>query len=176
MRRLQIGLIGSYEDLPIEQYRKIAQEIGQEIAKAGAILVGGVELQAGLVREAAKGCKAAGGFVLSVPRKIEDLAPEVDVFVPTYGAIGLREYLLPLACDAIISINGGSGTLNEISVAYQNRIPVVMLANSGGWTEKLQNQFLDARQKYRFETAKTPKEAVELASKLARARLENGNQ
>ncbi len=170
-RKIQIGLIGSYSDLPISKYVKISREIGREIAKAGAIFVGGVEKDAGLVLEAARAAREAGGIVVSIPRKKED-ARDADIVIPSYGAIGLREYLLPLACDAIISINGGSGTLNEISVAYQNNIPVIMLENTGGWSQKLQKSFLDKRKKYKFITAKNPKKAVELAIKLARGREE----
>jgi len=169
LKKIQIGFIGSYGDLPISKYVRISREVGKEIARAGAIFVGGVEKDAGLVREAAKAARKAGEIVVSIPRKKED-ARDADVVIPSYGAIGLREYLLPLACDTIIAINGGSGTLNEIAVAYQNNIPVVMIENSGGWSQRLQKSFLDKRKKYKFITAKDPKKAVELAIRLARSR------
>jgi len=171
LKKVQIGFIGSYGDLPISKYVRISREIGKEIARAGAVFIGGVEKDAGLVREAAKAARKAGGIVVSIPRKKED-ARDADIVIPSYGAIGLREYLLPLACDTIIAINGGSGTLNEIAVAYQNNIPVVMIENSGGWSQKLQKSFLDKRKKYKFITAKNPKKAVELAIKLTASKRE----
>lgn len=170
MRKIQIGLIGAYSDLKIEEYKSLAQEIGREIAKANAIFIGGVEKGGGLVTEAAKSARINGGTVISICRTKED-ATDCDVIIPTYGAVGLREYLLPLACDVIIAINGGSGTLNEMTVAYQNNIPVIILENSGGWSEKLQNSFLDDRKRYKFVSAKTAKEAVQIAVRIVEEKL-----
>lgn len=79
---------------------------------------------------------------------------------------GGRELTLVLSCDAIIALNGGSGTLTEIAIAYQANIPVVVLENSGGWSEKLAGIYLDERRRIRIETASSPKEAVEKAIKL----------
>lgn len=175
MKKPQIGLIGGYSDLNIEQYKTLAREIGNEIARANAIFIGGVEKNGGLVREAAISARVNGGLVISICRNKED-AIDCDVIIPTYGAVGLREYLLPLACDVIIAINGGSGTLNEITVAYQNNIPVIVLENSGGWSEKLQNRFLDDRERYRFVSAKSAKEAVQTAIRIAEERLINNKK
>jgi len=73
---------------------------------------------------------------------------------------GGRELPLVLSCDGIIAISGGSGTLTEIAIAYQANIPVVVLKNSGGWSEKLTGLYLDKRKRMKIESAKTPKEAV----------------
>jgi len=43
---------------------------------------------------------------------------------------------LVLSCNALICI-WGSGTLNEIAIAYQANIPIVDLEGSGGWGDKL---------------------------------------
>ena len=171
-KKLQIGLIGSYSDLPIDKYKKIAREIGKEIAKSNCIFVGGVEKNGGLVLESAKSCRRNGGIVVSICRNKDD-ATSSDIIIPTFGVPGLREYFLPLACDSIIAINGGSGTLNEISVAYQNNIPIIILGDTGGWSQKLQGTYLDDRKKYKFETAKTPKEAVRVSIIEAKKRVLN---
>ena len=73
-----------------------------------------------------------------------------------------------MSCDTIIALNGGSGTLTEIAIAYQANIPVVVLESTGGWSEKLGGQFLDARNRMKIEVAKNPKSAVELAIKLVK--------
>lgn len=70
---------------------------------------------------------------------------------------------LVLSCDAIIAISGGSGTLNELVVAYQADIPIVVLKNSGGWAEKLADQYIDARKRRLCIGAENPKDAVEIA-------------
>ena len=167
-RKIQIGLIGSYSDLKYaKKLDKIAIEIGTLVAKVGAILVVGGEKDGGLTRAAAKGAKKNGGIVVGVMPQKENACKDLDVIIQTGGMVGLREYLLTIACDALIAINGGSGTLNEITVAYQNNIPVVVMGKTGGWAEELANTFLDNRKRYRFESAKTAKEAVEKAHKLA---------
>ena len=71
-----------------------------------------------------------------------------------------------LSCDGLIAIGGGSGTLNEMAVAYQANIPVVVLADTGGWAETLQGTYLDARQRYDYKAATSAQEAIELLRKM----------
>jgi len=98
-----------------------------------------------------------------------------DVIIPTgMERGGGREFILSLACDAMIIINGGSGTLNEAVVAYQANIPVIALVGSGGWSDKLANTYLDSRKRIKIVPAKTAKEAVELAIKLGIQRIIKG--
>jgi len=66
----------------------------------------------------------------------------------------------------LICINGGSGTLMEIAMAYQAGIPIVVIDKTGGWSERLKDTFLDDRRRIKIEVAKTPQEAVELAINL----------
>ena len=70
----------------------------------------------------------------------------------------------------IITIGGGSGTLNEIVVAYQAGIPVVVLKDSGGWSDKLAETYLDDRKRFKIKSARTPREAAELAIRLAKGK------
>ena len=60
----------------------------------------------------------------------------------------------------MIAVSGGSGTLTEIAIAYQANIPIVVLKNTGGWSEKLAGEFLDARERVRIEGASTAIDAV----------------
>ncbi len=81
---------------------------------------------------------------------------------------GGMELVLALSCDAIIALGGGSGTLNEIAVAYQADIPVVVLEGTGGWSGKLKGTFLDERKRYVIRSAKAPEDAVRIAVELAK--------
>ena len=76
---------------------------------------------------------------------------------------GGREFILVNSCDAIICVSGGSGTLTEIAIAYQSNIPIIVIENTKGWSEKLSGQFLDNRKRVKCVSAKTPKEAVKKA-------------
>lgn len=167
-RRIQIALIGSYSDLKYSNLLSVmAEKVGEKIAEAGAILVTGGERGGGLPEAATRGAKKAGGMVLGIVRDKKNALDTNDIIVQTKGAPGLREYVLMLSADAVIAINGGSGTLNEITVAYQSNIPVVVIKNSGGWSEKLANTYLDPRKRYRFITARSAEQAVNLAIKLS---------
>lgn len=53
--------------------------------------------------------------------------------------------------------------MNEIAVAYQNNIPVVVLEKTDGWSDKLKNTYLDERKRnIIIYSAKTPEKAVKL--------------
>ena len=79
---------------------------------------------------------------------------------------GGREFSLVLSCDVIIAIGGGSGTLNEIAVAYQAGIPIVVAQQFKGWAKKLSDKYLDDRNRLLCVSANSPKEAFDKAISL----------
>ena len=44
---------------------------------------------------------------------------------------GGREFVLVSSCDAIVVVGGGSGTLNEMTIAYQKKIPIFVMNGTG---------------------------------------------
>jgi hypothetical protein len=174
-RKLQIGVMGSAADL---KYTKIlerkAEELGYWVAKKGAVLIFGAEKDYDSLSTAAcRGAKKTNGLTVGITydKGLDIYEKNADVVIAT-GLVrgGGRELTLALSCDALICISGGSGTLNEIAVAYQANIPIVVLKGSGGWSDKLAGIYLDARKRVKIEVAKTPKEAVEMAIRLAKMR------
>lgn len=167
-KKIQVGLIGSYSDLRFSrEAQAAAYEVGKLVAKSGAVLMVGGEKDGGLTKSAAKGANDFVGTVIGIMPKRENACEYLNSIIQTGGLVGLREYILSISCDALIAIAGGSGTLNEIAVAYQNNIPVVVLEKYGGWAKKLAGQYLDQRKRFRFLVAKNPQEAVGMAIKLA---------
>jgi uncharacterized protein (TIGR00725 family) len=178
-RKLQIGVMGSAADL---KYSKIlerkAEELGYWVAKRGAVLIFGAEKDYDSLSTAAcRGAKKANGLTVGITyeKGLDVYEKNADIVIAT-GLVrgGGRELTLALSCDALICIGGGSGTLNEIAVAYQANIPIVVLKGSGGWSDKLAGKYLDERKRVKIVAAKTPKEAVELAIKLAKEKYEKG--
>lgn len=171
MRRLQIGVIGSCSDLNYsDEAEKFVRELGKRIAESGYTLVFGAEKDINsLPTITALAARAAGGETVGITyeKGLDIFEPEAATVVVASGLVrgGGRETALILSCDTVIAIAGGSGTLNEICVAYQANIPVVVVDRFGGWSEQLANTFLDDRKRYRFAIAKTPAEAVKLAVK-----------
>lgn len=170
MRKVQIGIIGSMLDVKLDKkVLKVADELGKEVAKNNAILLYGFEGDFNsLSYHAAKSAEKNGGLTISfnwgVPgNKATQNGPNSIVVQTGMWRGGGREFPFILSCDAVISIHGGAGTLTEIAMAYNADIPVVALENSGGWSSKLANTFIDSRKKLLIRSAETPQQAVALA-------------
>jgi uncharacterized protein (TIGR00725 family) len=170
-RKLQIGVMGSAADLEkSKKLYKLAEEIGKEIANSGNILVFGAEKDYDSLSTAAcRGAKDSGGLTVGVTYgKDLETYEGADVIIATgLERGGGREFSLALSCDVIISVSGGSGTLNEMVVAYQANIPLVAMKGTGGWADEMAGKFFDARNRVKVEAVKTPKEAVSMAITLA---------
>ena len=183
-KQIQIGVMGSDADLNYsKKTAEFAKELGKIIAKNNDILVYGAEKHIGsLSTIAAEAAKKANGITVGITygKTSEGLYGErPTVLIPCGLEIGGgREFTLVLACDVIIAISGGSGTLNEIAVAYQANKPIIVVDGFGGWSEKLSDQFLDDRKRLKCISARTPQEAYEKAveSINERNKLEQGNK
>ena len=170
-RKIQIGVMGSCSDLAYsKQIELLAEQVGEEIAKMGAVLLFGAEKDFDSLSSAAcRGAKRMGGFTIGITygATIDGVVEKNANAIITagMGRGGGREFILVSSCDAIICLNGGSGTLTEIAIAYQANKPIIVLENTGGWSERLAGTFLDARERVRIETAVSPKQAVSDALK-----------
>ena len=166
MRNLQIGIIGSCSDLNYSSKAEaFVKELGRVIAKKGDTLVFGAEKDImSLPTIAAKAAKAAGGMTVGVTyeKGLDIFDPESASIVIATGLVrgGGRETSLMLSCDVVVAVAGGSGTLNELCVAYQANIPAVVVDEFGGWSKKLAGEFLDDRQRYKYQAVKTVDEVM----------------
>ena len=155
---------------PSPEALRAAELVGANIAGAGAILItGGLS---GVMEAASRGAKRANGLVIGMLpgfRK-EDANPYVDIALTT-GMGWMRNTLTIRAADAVIMISGGIGTLNELTIAYQDK-PTVILEGTGGWSDRIreiayQGKHLDEAGIAELHFATTAEDAVELALKLA---------
>ena len=157
-KHIFIAVIG--ESLATEENAKYAEEVGKEIAKAGAVLVcGGLK---GVMEHACKGAKSEGGTTIGIlpGSKREEANPYVDF--PVITGIGYaRNKLVVKSGHVAIAIGGSYGTLSEIAFALGYHVPVVGLNT---WQFIHYNGQLDDK----VHRVNTPKEAVEIALKLAR--------
>lgn len=164
--------MGSAADLAYStEIEQIAEAVGAAIARRGGFTVFGAEKDVDSLSTAAcRGAKQANGLTIGITYgKGKDIwQKDADVIIPTgLERGGGREFVLALSCDAIIAISGGSGTLNELAVAYQADIPVIALTGVGGWSDTLAGTFMDARERRRTIAAATPEEAVAAAFREA---------
>lgn len=176
MRRLQIAVIGSCSDLSYSTAAEnFAKELGRLIAENKSTLVFGAEKDIdSLPTIAARAAIKASGETLGITyeKGLEIYDSEAASVIVSSGLVrgGGRETTLMLSCDVAIALSGGSGTLNEICVAYQASIPVVAVQGFGGWSDKLAGTYLDDRRRYKFIPASSPGEAVESAVNAAKGK------
>jgi hypothetical protein len=107
----------------------LAEQVGEEIAKAGAIvLTGGL---GGVMEAASRGAKKAGGLTVAVIPGSDSTAanPYVDIVI-TSGMSHGRNVILVHSADAVIGLPGSYGTLSELALALVMGKPAVSL---GSW-------------------------------------------
>lgn len=161
------------DPVPPEALRA-AEAVGREVARRrGILLCGGLS---GVMEAVSKGAKEAGGLTVALLPGLdkEDANPYVDVPIAT-GMGFMRNTLVVRAADAVIMISGGIGTLNELTVAYENK-PTIVLTGTGEWADRLPDivfdgHYLDKRRSGYLHFARSAEEAVELAFRLAREKL-----
>ena len=149
-----------------------AEEVGRRLAERGAVVVSGG--LSGVMEAVSRGAKSANGLVVGILPGFDkrEANPYVDIALTT-GMGWMRNTLTVRAADAVIMISGGIGTLNELTVAYEDK-PTVILEGTGGWSDRIreiayEGKHLDEANRAELHFAKTPAEAVDLALKLARS-------
>ena len=125
--KLFISVIGASKCSAKEA--KLAEEVGRELAKRGAVLIcGGLT---GVMEAACRGAKSEGGLTVGIlpGNNRRDANPYVDI--PIITGIGYaRNSIVAKSGQAVIAIGGKYGTLSEIAYALQDKIPVIGL---GTW-------------------------------------------
>lgn len=171
MKRLQIGIIGSAggeeypKKKPKEAAYQIAYEIGKLVAKENAILVCGGK--AGVMEAACRGAKEYNGLTVGIigGNKRNQTNKYIDVEIVSGMVNYAEDTLIVSMCDGLIAVGGGSGTLQEITIAYRNKKPVITMAGIEGWADKLGGMYIDDRELIKIKSAKSPHEAVRMLLK-----------
>ncbi len=119
-----IAVIGGSE--PSTKEAKLAEEVGRELARQGAILVcGGL---GGVMEAACKGASSEGGVTIGILPGESRQSANPYVTIPIATGIGYaRNVAVVKSAQAVIAIGGNYGTLSEISHALQSGIPVIGL-------------------------------------------------
>ena len=151
-----IAVIGGSEPSP--QEAKVAEEVGRELARRGAVLVcGGLS---GVMEAACRGASSEGGTTIGILPGNDNKAANPYVQIPIATGLGYaRNITVVKSAQAVIAIGGSYGTLSEISYALQSGIPVIGLNT---WSLSRNGQ-----QDKSIILAQSPTEAVEKALGLA---------
>ena len=120
-------------------------ELGRLIAERGLILVTGATT--GTPYWAAKGAKEAGGIVIGLSPAVSKIAhiktyhlpvDYHDLIIYTGFDYSGRNLLLTRSADAVITVCGRMGTLNEFTIAFEDQKPQGVLTHTGGTADSLQ--------------------------------------
>jgi uncharacterized protein (TIGR00725 family) len=121
-----------------------AEQLGQEVAKRGLVLMTGATI--GIPYWAAKGAKEAGGMVIGLSPAASKEAHIKTYHLPTdyhdliiytgFDYAG-RNLLLTRSADAVVTICGRMGTLNEFTVAFEDKKPNGVLEGTGGMADSI---------------------------------------
>ncbi len=139
--RKRIAVIGLDGKLSEDVFRT-AEKIGADIAESGAILVCGG--RGGVMEAACKGAKSKGGLTVGILPSLDghDANKHLDVAITT-GIGYARNSIVVSSADAVIAVNGSTGTLSEIAMALNLGKPVVVVEGSGGVSEMIRKSFPD---------------------------------
>ncbi len=123
-----------------------AETMGRLIAEHNMILLTGATT--GIPYWAAKGAKEAGGIVIGLSPAASRRAhiktyhlpiDYHDLIIYTGFHYAGRNLLLTRAADAVITICGRIGTLNEFTIAFEDAKPQGVLTGTGGLADKLED-------------------------------------
>ncbi len=122
------------------------EQLGRLIAERGMVLVTGATT--GIPYWAARGAKEAGGIVIGISPAASKLAHVKSYRLPTeYHDLIIytgfeysgRNLLLIRSSDAVITVSGRVGTLNEFTIAFEDKKPQGILTGTGGTSDELQH-------------------------------------
>lgn len=129
-----------------------AKIVGQEIAKHSAVLVNGATTD--IPHWAAIGAKEYGGITIGLSpanskaehvKKYKLPTNYLDLIVYTGFDYSGRNLLMIRSADAAIFICGRIGTLNEFTIAFEDRKPIGILAGTGGISAEIEDILTTAK-------------------------------
>ena len=174
MIQYKIAVSGSAIDNCSPGAFKKAYEVGQQIAKHKCVLITGATI--GVPQWATRGAKAAHGVSIGLSPAVSHAAHVKSYHLPTkymdliiytgFDYTG-RNMLMTRSSDAVITVCGRIGTLNEFTTAFEDKRVIGVLTGTGG-TEILIKEILKAaeRGQKRIVFDPDPKVLVEKVLKL----------
>jgi hypothetical protein len=166
---------------------KLAEELGKEIIRQGAVLVEGATT--GFPYWASKGAKSEGGIVVGISPAdsegdhIKNYKLPVDyhdLIIYTGTGYSGRNLLLTRSADAVVVGCGRMGTLNEFTIAFEDKKPIGVL--EGDWeTDEIIKAMIEKSHRGQEMASKivysnNPKELIEKVMVLIKKeKSANGN-
>lgn len=185
--RYQICFSGSAKGSNIGPAVKMAADAAREVVKRGHVVLTGATWH--LPYAAAKAAKLQGGeHVTSIGfspaatrlahvKKYRLPIDSYDVILYTGFEYTGRNLLLVRSSDAVVMVGGRIGTLNELTIAIEEKKPVGVLVGSGGMTEEVEHVLKAARRnRENFVFESDPVKLVDKLLKMTREKYRKLNK
>lgn len=177
----QICVSGAARGDSVEIGKQLAAAAGREIVRRGHLVTTGATR--GLPYYAAKAAKHEGGDNISSigfspaasrlahVKKYRLPLDAFDTVLYTGFEYTGRNLLLVRSSDAVVMVGGRIGTLNELTIAIEERKPIGVLLGSGGMTEEVERVLKAAkRQRTGIIFGHDPAELVDQLIELLEAK------
>lgn len=171
-RRPILAVIGDGGTLPAAVEEQ-AHELGRLAIDAGFRLVSGG--RDGVMHAASQGARSSeryreGDVVAIIPGyDAGEASPAADIVIPT-GLGHARNVLVVSTADVVIAVAGKAGTLSEMALAWKLGKPLVALARTGGWAQRLAGEAVDDRPHGVVLEAASPADAIARAREASSRR------
>ncbi len=175
--KARIGVMGSASGYVMRNPKAVeaSREVGRQIAQNNCVLVNGS--CPGLPDEAAKGAKSMGGetfgvspaiSIISHLKKYKSPIEHYDGFLFTGLGLMQRDIINIRSCNGVIILPGGTGTLNEFTVAYDEGKPLGILTGYPGVSNHIKEilKFCHRKVTNRMVFSSDPKELVRKLIKI----------
>lgn len=168
-RQPVMAIVGSGTSLSNPTIESVAEQLGLLAVDAGfRVATGGL---GGVMHAASRGARRSdrhhdGSVLAVVPSYDRQSATEhADIVIATGQQIA-RNVVLVASADVVVAVGGGAGTLSEMAIAWQLDKPIIALAQTGGWADKLAGKPIDRRSDATVHQASSARAAIELAMQL----------
>ncbi|MDA1292642.1 MAG: LOG family protein [bacterium] len=138
--KLKIGVMGSASGAQIVDPHaiEVAIKLGKVIGERDHIFINGA--CPGLPNDAMLAAKEAGGFTMGISPAFSmhehvheyDSPHDHDLIIFTGLGFMERDIINIRSSDGVVIVGGGVGTLNELTIAYDEGRPIGIVTNSGG--------------------------------------------
>lgn len=167
-----------------EGTKEKAIEVGRQIVKQGGVFINGAT--SGVPLWAAQGAKEAGGFNIGISPAVNEKdhlksyrlpIDYMDLIIYTGFDYAGRNLLLTRAADAVIITCGRIGTLNEFTIAFEDKKPIGILTGTGGTADMVKNIVKRAKRgSGKIVYSSDPKELVARLIKLIEKEAEHSTK
>ena len=143
-----IGIIGSGKKSCSKEMYDFGLELGNILLESGFRIVSGGK--GGIMEAVSRGGMNSenyfeGSIICILPSELKnDSNGFCDIIIPTGFGINRNSIIINTA-DILIAIGGGSGTMSEISFAWQKGKKVLCVTEFDGWAKELAGKNLDTR-------------------------------